>query len=287
MPFPSYKIFEQYEPDKYKTSEQKKVEKVLQEAGQEQLAKRQEGIASPEFQELLAREGHALEKFFGEQIEVPDLPAEITPERYQEWKEKGYELHYLPPEELTKDRGLPGWKKKPNDWFYDEIKEGNLSPDSAKLPGDWVLIDEREKPQYQGGQQTYDNDVLAPALEQLRKKGLIEKYDSVPANSRFGIGWNELNQPEVKKALSEVLGVEPENLRLPKAIEWNYLGNAFYKKWGDSNTWEWFEDSYQNGQGRLFGGHSGGGGLSSVGWDGAGDRGGGLGFRPLVVFPQH
>ena len=77
MPFPSYKIFEQYEPDKYKTSEQKKVEKVLQEAGQEQLAKRQEGIASPEFQELLAREGHALEKFFGEQIEVPDLPAEI------------------------------------------------------------------------------------------------------------------------------------------------------------------------------------------------------------------
>ncbi len=96
--FPAYEIYKEYEdPDKYKTSEKKKVEKALEEAGKDQLAKRKEGVESPEFRELLDREKEKIQEFFGEEIEVAPLPGEITPERYQEWKEKGFELHYLPP----------------------------------------------------------------------------------------------------------------------------------------------------------------------------------------------
>jgi hypothetical protein len=69
---------------------------------------------------------------------------------------------------------------------------------------------------------------------------------------------------------------------LPRAIEWNYLGNAFHPEWGDTNTWEWFDDSYQNGTRRLRGGDSEYGGLSDVDWGVPARRRDGLGFRLLV-----
>ena len=48
--FPGYKIYEEYNPDQYKTSVQKKVEKVLGEAQKEQRKMRPESLA--EFREL-------------------------------------------------------------------------------------------------------------------------------------------------------------------------------------------------------------------------------------------
>lgn len=98
----------------------------------------------PELDAVVEREGKAIEKFFGQKLDVPPLPREITPERYKEWKKKEFELHYLPPEDLTRGRDLPGWKKKPDDGFFDDIKEGNLRKDSDELPGAWILIDDRK-----------------------------------------------------------------------------------------------------------------------------------------------
>jgi len=147
-----------------------------------------------------------------------------------------------------------------------------------------MLIDGREKPQYQDGKQTYENDILAETLEDLRKKKVITDFEV--KGSRFNISWDELHKPEVKKAIAEALDVPEESLRLPRAIEWNYLGNAYHPKWGETNTWEWFEDSYQKGTGRLGGGNSGGGGLSSVLWGDPSGRSDSLGFRPQVVFSR-
>ena len=148
--FPGYKIYEEYNPDQYKTSVQKKVEKVLGEAQKEK------GRAAPElleFRELIEQETESLRNFFGHDIEVPPLPPEITPERYDKWKEMGLELHYLPAEEMKKDSNFPGWKKKPEDWFYEKLKAKEIAADSATLSAAWMLIDGREKPNYKDGKQ--------------------------------------------------------------------------------------------------------------------------------------
>ena len=236
-----------------------------------------------EFRDLINREKEALKEFFGYDIDVPPVPDEITPEKYEQWKELGFELHYLPEEDLTKDRDLPGWKKKPNEWFFSKISEGEFSPDSTKLTGNWILIDSRAKPQYDKGEQSYENDdQIGTALGKMRQQGLIENYKKT--GSRFNISWDELNKTEMKEALAEILNIDPQNLRLPRAIEWNYLGNAFYEHWGETNTWEWFEDEYDKGQRRLNGGFSDHGGLSDVRWYAPDSRLDHLGFRPLVVF---
>lgn len=281
MPFPGYKIYEEYNPDQYKTSVQKKVEKVLDEAKKEKGKTRSETL---EFRELIERESESLHNFFGYDIEVPPLSEEITPERYEKWKEMGFELHYLPAEEMKKDRKLPGWKKKPDDWFYGKIENKEVDADSATLSASWILVDTREKPQYQDGKQKYADDVIAETLEDLRKRKVITDFKV--KDSRFNISWDELNKPEVRKAIAEALDVPQESLRLPRAIEWNYLGNIYYPKWGDTDTWEWFEDSYQKGQGRLDGGYSRYGGLSYVGWNDPVGRFVSLGFRPQVVFSR-
>ncbi len=250
-------------------------------------------LEPPEFLELQNRESEALQAFFGSGIEVPALPKEITTERYEKWKENGFELHFLPSEDLTEDRELPGWKKKPGKRytpgqqfgieFFDEIKNGNLPPETTKLPGAWILIDERNKPSYQNGEQLYPNDeIIGQALAKLRKDGVIANFEN--KSSRFNISHDELRKPEVKEALAKVLDVPIESLRLPRAIERNYLGNSFYPEWGDTNTLEWYEDDYESGRKRLGGGYSEHGGLSGVGWRYPDDRNGDLGFRPFVVF---
>jgi len=279
--FPGYKIYEEYNPDQYKTSVQKKVERVLGEAEKEK------GRIAPElleFRELIEQETESLRNFFGHDVEVPPLPPEITPERYEKWKEMGLELHYLPAEEMKKDSNFPGWKKKPEDWFYEKLKAKEIAADSATLPAAWMLIDGREKPNYKDGKQTYKEDVLAETLEDLRKRKIITEFKV--KGSRFNISWDELNKPEVKKAIADVLDVPEESLRLPRAIEWNYLGNAYHPKWGETDTWEWFEDSYQKGTRRLDGGNSGYGGLSYVYWGAPSGRSDFLGFRPQVVFSR-
>ena len=62
------------------------------------------------------------------------------------------------------------------------------------------------------------------------------------------------------------------------------MGNVYYPKWGETNTWEWFEDSYQKGAGRLDGGLSRGGGLSDVGWADPDRQGRQLGVPPSGRF---
>jgi hypothetical protein len=237
------------------------------------------------FESVRERERESLKAFFGEDVDVPDVPSEVTPEQYEQWKQMGMEMHYVPLKDMTEDKNYPGWKKKPtsNINLFNAIKDtkNKLVADTLKLPGAWVVVDTREKPQYQSGNQMYANDPFKDVIEELRKQKVIS---GGKAGSRFEISWDELHKPEVKAKLAEILGIAPDNLRLPRAIEMNFLGNAHYQKWGDTNTWEWFEDSYQ-GSRRLLGGDSDYGGLSYVDWGVSGHRLVSSGFRPLIVFP--
>jgi len=244
---------------------------------------RQDKIVGRGFEdELIEQESQKLEAFFGRKIDVPPLPAEITPERMAEWKEKKLELHYLPDIDMSKEQNLKNWIK-PN---FKNIYESYLPKDAMKLPGCWVLVDAREKPEYKSGDQNYkdDNNFLGPILEVLRKKGLILQFKH--PQSRFNISPEELEKPEVVAAIAEVCGLKPEQVSTPRMIEFNVLGNIRHPEWGKppSDCGEWFSDKNKAGQRRLVGGYSDDGGLAYVNWHGPDDRLDGVGFRALGRF---
>src|SRR3989338_8674221 len=88
---------------------------------------------------LMKQEAAKLTAFFGEPVTVPPLPRQITPERIKNWERMGFELHYLPPIDMTLDADFPGWEKKPNPWFYKAIAAGRIAKDATLLPGAFVF----------------------------------------------------------------------------------------------------------------------------------------------------
>ena len=234
--------------------------------------------------ELIATEKQSLEAFFGQVIDIPPIPAEITKEKIAHWESLGFKLRYLPAMDMSKSQNYPGWKTKPETWFYEQITKGNLVANGQTLTAGWVLVDASPKPAYDNGEQMYKDDPFATAITKLRQAGVIEDY-KLPG-SRFNISADELAKPELKIALAKVLAIDPAQLSYLRAIEFNILGNAFYPEWGETDTWEWFEDQgIKDLSGRrLGGGDSGSGGLSRVSYDSSGGRCDYLGFRPLVRF---
>lgn len=251
--------------------------------------------------DLVTSEVQAWQSFLGEKIDVPPPPQELL-DTQKRAREKGIttlEPHYLPaiglaetvipPSRRTKKGGgpfprepkaLPGWSVKPNDWFWEQIKGGSIDKDATELSGQWVLIDNSPKPPYDNGKQNYESDPLRPLMIRMRDE---DKIASSPTSaSRFSTSWDELHE-KVLPELAHDLGVRNEQVRLPKAIEFNVLGNMHHKEWGETNTWEWFEDKFASGS-RLIGGSSDDGGLAYVSWNQPGRRSGSIGFRPLIVF---
>ncbi|OFZ77729.1 MAG: hypothetical protein A3K03_07865 [Bdellovibrionales bacterium RIFOXYD1_FULL_44_7] len=97
MPFEAYKLYQEYEPDKYKTSTQKKAEGVLKEADEMKRAQGKETISGIEFQEAKELLGEDLigpeevEKTWGVRPEdVPEIP--FSREELERAKEMGQML---------------------------------------------------------------------------------------------------------------------------------------------------------------------------------------------------
>ncbi|TAK95098.1 hypothetical protein EPO05_05110 [Patescibacteria group bacterium] len=258
--------------------------KIIQQDLENKIAAFYEQLLPVEFRELIKNEGEALDKFFGKHVSIPSLPESITLEKFKYWESIGFELHYLPAEEMKSEKDFPGWNKKPSPWFYEKIRAKSIAEDSAMLRGGWILIDGRPKPEYQSGDQAYVDDSLAETLTKLRKSGNLLGYKI--AASRFDISWDELRDGEVKAAFAELLHTVPEDIQLPRAIEWNFIGNVHHPEWGDTNSWEWFQDEFIAGGGGLYGGRLGNGGLSNVGVYASFVRDSGIGFRLLVRFAK-
>ena len=105
--------------------------------------------------------------------------------------------------------------------------------------------------------------------------------------------WDDIHAI-VLPQIAAVLGVRPEQIRLPHAIEWNFLGNFLGTLlplpvpsqaepalgFGPLAQWEWTESRYGESH-RLLVGR---GGLDAVGWCFAGDQWyNSFTFRSLVV----
>jgi len=242
-------------------------------------------IEAPEFSKLREEEAAKLKAFFGESITVPPLPREITPERMKNWERMGFELHYLPPIDMTDDADFPGWEKKPHRWFYEAIAAGRIAKDATMLPGAWVLVDGRQKPRYAKGAQMYDHDPLAPVLADLNRRGLISQsnYDGtekLDPRSRFGLSPEDFTKPEVMNAFAKALDLEQGQASLTEAIVWNVLANIHYPEWGTTDTTEWQKET--DSDGRLASGCSDSSGASAVYRYGRPYDS--VGFRPLGRF---
>ncbi|HEU0051440.1 MAG TPA: hypothetical protein VFQ60_05305, partial [Patescibacteria group bacterium] len=199
--------------------------------------------------DLMEGERLALRKFFGKEIRVPPLPPEITVKKIKAWEALDLRLHYLPPvsmAEIKRDaagaikevhlKAFPGWKEKP---VFNNVDKSKLAAsDFFQLPGGWVLVDAREKPAYQ---KNYDQDFLAPVLDDLNKRGVIKQENSagneLSYKTRFGLSLEELEKPEVVQAFAKALGVVDfpgVEVRLERCIERNIIGNMYQPTYGDT-----------------------------------------------------
>lgn len=223
--------------------------------------------------------------FFKDQLILPhkELPQKVSDilRRAEKTGIRVFEPYHLSGVTLQQDSNVKGWDRKPESWYWEQIKNGNVSQDAPKLPGVWVLVDKTTRPNYKDGKQLHKNDPFSPLLARLRKEGKIQTIKDIPETSRFAISPDELAQV-VLPEIARLLGVEFSQVRLPKEIEFNVIGNFKHPEWGEVNTGEWFNDRFGGGV-RLLGGDSGHGGLSHVLCLWSGHRHGLIGFRPLVV----
>lgn len=241
----------------------------------------------PTPEELITQKKEAWKQFLGKEIDVPQPPQQLleVASRAQEHGITSFEAHFLPKMEFKQNSRFPLWQIRPEDRCFQMIKEGRVAKDTAKLPGVWVLIDSTQKPNYDYGKQLYQNDGFGTILADLREEGIIavpESYKHVPNTSRFAVTPDE-REAHFNTRLAQILAINPSQVRIVREIEFNVIGNIHHPEWGQTNTLEWFDDSF-GGDGRLYGGCSGLGGLAHVScyWsDGRYDI---IGFRPLVEF---
>ena len=211
------------------------------------------------------------------------------------WKRNWFEPHFLPAVAMLKDAELPGWKTKPNEWYYSKMAGGKIlrsingklevDREAFKLEGITVLVDVRLKPKYADGRQMYDNDYLVgKVVEGLRRAGKIANYN--PQQSRFNVSADEW-ESEIKPVLAVKLGLNENQLRLERAIEANVIPQLYpympRKDDGITNAWEWREEYFEDRSARLRSGHSGYGGLAHVDWYRSVNHWSDGSFRPLAV----
>lgn len=248
-----------------------------------------EGLTLPKSDQLVTASTKELKDYFGINIEVPTPPVALF-ETLEAFAKRGIErfdeVYYL--KGMRFDKNDKFWQSrgrvKPEDYFWEQIKNNNYPPQVAELEEGWYIGDRRGKPQYDNGQQMYEDDYLAPLMEVLRSAGKIEKYGRVPAGSRFVTSPREI-EDVILPTFKEMSGAQGI-VRMRRYIEFNVRGNIAYPEWGKTNTWEWFADPAYQGASRLLGGGSGRGGLASVVSDDVDDRRDDAAFSPVIFFPS-
>ena len=242
--------------------------------------------AKREIEKFAAKTARMLSKRFGKRIHVDPIPSEFTDENLAHWATFNFRPVFLPCEDIGVNRPLKNWTK-PEQWFYDRVSDGKVKPiypdlSPTLLRGCWCLADFTVSADYTDGSQVFVDDPLAPIITKLREQKLVGKYDNTPTGSRFAITPDEW-QDVVLAHVASKLGVTRAQMRLERAIEFNAIGNLYDPNRGKFNTWEWFEDPFEDSY-RLDGGSRGRGGLADVDYYWPDDRDVFVAARPLVSF---
>jgi len=257
--------------------------------------------AVPERQRATAevsQEHDAWSETLGTNVEVPPLPAEVTPEVQRNLEKLGFELRYIPRldmgslDELQRNgqekfldeiqSRYPNWRRYETlsseqredhrvgrnleEWFWGLAKDGRM--DFPRLPGTWVAVETMQKPPYG---EHYDKTPVSEGL------GLED---------RFSVSWDDAHRAieNNKSELLREIGLPSSaEVRMLEAVEWNLLANR--EGWGSTNTYEWTNTEARVGGDsvRVIVGDSDGGGAAYAYWAHPTDSSGRLGFRVAVV----
>jgi len=268
---------------------------------------RQDKIVGKAFEApIIQEEEQRLEEFFGKHFDIPPIPEGITQEHLDFWKENGFKLQYWPNIRMKEEAKYPGWTHKPGKRnnpkgygleFYDDLDKiknlpENISNPNLKdlepdeLPGAWMLVDSRKKPDYDSGNQSYatkeqNDDLIQNVLKQLLEVKVLNQEAAECLRNK--IHPSVFSNPKFWEAFKQVLKLDEipnATVRLPRTIEANVMGQG--SDYDGTSTYEWHEEFYGSGS-RLVSGYSGSGGASYVRW--FGNTLGVVGFRPLVIFP--
>lgn len=239
--------------------------------------------------------------FFGQEFDLT-LFRQILEEygfgRVQVWQNLGLEVHFLPDVVMVQDANFPGWKIKPEKWFWEKLTEGKLlrrdpqgnlvTITEVNLGGIIVLVDTRLKPKYKDGRQMWgsDKNLLGKILSELRDSGKIAKYEYGPQESRFGVSAKEIDDSIIAE-FAKVVGLEQSQVRLERTIEGDVIPQLYTEMprkddgWNDTRVW--YDEFFEDASFRLNGGNSFYGGLANVDYDNAGNHWDYRSFRLLGV----
>ncbi len=187
----------------------------------------------------------------GKLVEIPPLPASVTPEVQKNLEKMGMELRFIPSLELDDINKLqklgtkkyiemlhsryPNWNpyeelndeqkqdhsimRNLEEWYWDSVREKKI--DFPKLPGKWIAVETMPKPKYG---EKYKASTIT---------------DMLNLGDRFNKKWNDI-KTAIDKNGNEVLakiGLKQGKLRMLEPLEYNLLANR--EAWGATDTYEW------------------------------------------------
>ena len=231
MPFEAYKIYEEYEPDKYKTSTQKKVEQALDTAKKEGLVPetKEAHIEFEEAKEIFGPDflgPEAVEAIFGAELSQDELSQietiPFTREELEKAKELGMMLVLRVPR-IGKDKAAkPLTIKQLRGVFKGDDKFGDPKKKKSKIFYD---------------QDWYNNEEFATKTTPSLGWGLVTKKILEESRSK---NWDQ--QQEILKKWAEENGIDPSQIRRRTPVEIAYDTLLYYGTNKESlleNTWDW------------------------------------------------
>lgn len=186
---------------------------------------------------------------------VKPQPQSVTEEMLDIWKQKGFKLHYVPRLDLEN-----------NDEFTISgknialLKENKSSTQAYSCPGRWILLEQKNlfqsKVPWISSQDVYFLSLFGIKVKKWLQRRtrtcsnidpLTETLTKYGHHSRFCI--NILEVKELFAEMHKFLNLPNEaNVRLLHYVEYCYLCKNFYPEWSQTKTWEWLEDTKEDGQ---------------------------------------
>lgn len=231
MPFEAYKIYEEYEPDKYKTSTQKKVEQALDSAKKEGLVPetKEPGVEFQEAKEIFGKDflgPEAAEATFGVELAQDELEQietiPFTREELEQAKQLGMMLVLRVPR--------IGKEKTAKPFSINTVRQ-------AFKAGDKLGDPKKKKSRVFYDQDWYDKESFATQLTPSLGWGLVMKEVLQESRSK---NWDE--QEEVLKKWAKDNKIDASKVRRRTPVEIVYDTLLYYGTNKESlleTSWDW------------------------------------------------
>jgi hypothetical protein len=226
MPFEAYKIYEEYEPDRYKTSTQEKVAKALAGAKKEGLEPAKDTLDFGEVRELFGPDFLGIEE--AEQFTGRPLTSEEKRMAEEKWQKK------IEEQGLTKE----ALEQLKQEGFMIVLRVGTLAGKEKKDKEMPVTIKNLKKkfPLFYN-QDWYKNESFADEPLSGIDWGIVKKEVLDESKSK---NWDE--QEEILKAWAEAHGVDEKFVRRRTPTEVAYDVLAYFKVRNErilERDWDW------------------------------------------------